>query len=116
MPGINEQSDACTSLRDGFIHLPRLLVSTASLNISMKQMVGYRVQDGLGGLRARCIVKENGPFLQSGKRGANLAHRELCHGLNDIPVTVRNWQKQDRQELTENGSQQHYPQPDGHVC
>src|SRR5580700_6406539 len=48
MPGINEQSDACTSLRDGFIHLARLLVSTASLNISMKQMVGYRVQNGLG--------------------------------------------------------------------
>ena len=58
----------------------------------MKQMVGYRVQDGLGGLRARCIVKENGPFLQSGKRGANIVYRELCHGLNDIPVTVCSWQ------------------------
>src|ERR1700694_4900948 len=85
MPGIDQQSNARAGLRDGFIHLLRVPVSPASLNISMEKVVGYGVQHHPGGLRSRCIIKENELLLQSRKSGANLCYGECCHGPNDIP-------------------------------
>src|SRR5579859_1883505 len=83
MPGIDQQGDAGAGLRDGLIHLLRLPVSPASLDIAMKKMVGYGVQHGLGRLRSGCIVKENEPLLQSGKSRADLIYGEFCHVQND---------------------------------
>jgi hypothetical protein len=48
VPGIHQQGHARARLCDGFVHLSRLPVSPAPLNVSMKQMVGYGTQYGLG--------------------------------------------------------------------
>jgi hypothetical protein len=62
VPGIDQQCDAAASLRYGFIHLLRLAISSASLNIAMKKMVGYSVEHSSGRLCACRIIKKNKPI------------------------------------------------------
>src|SRR5580692_10121183 len=57
--GVHQQSNTLSGLRDCLVHFLRLPVSPASLNISVKKMVGYGVQHALGRLRTRGIIKEN---------------------------------------------------------
>src|SRR5580704_9425179 len=88
MPRIHQQGDAGAGLSDRLIHLLRLPVAPASLNVAMKKMVGNRVQHGPGRLCSGCIVEENEPILQRGKCGSSLLYGELSHGPDDIPAEV----------------------------
>jgi hypothetical protein len=86
IPGIDEQSNAGAGARDYLVHFLRLAVSSASLNIAMKKMMGYGVKDGGRRLSACGIIKKNKTIAQSGKRRTGLAYRELWHVPNNIPA------------------------------
>src|SRR5258708_34470818 len=83
MAGIDQQGSGGPGVGDGLVHLHRMAVPSASLNVAMKKMVGHGVQHGAGRLRARRVVEENEVVfvLQSGKRGANLSNGELRHSI-----------------------------------
>src|SRR4029077_21091406 len=86
MPAIDQQGDTAASLGDGLVHFLRLPVSSASLNVAMKKMMGYGVEHSSWRLRACGIIKEDKFIPQSGKRSANLAYWELNHDPNKKPV------------------------------
>ena len=48
IPGVDQQCDAGAGLRYGLVHLLRLAVSSASLDIAMKKMVGDGVEHSSG--------------------------------------------------------------------
>src|SRR5579864_4116286 len=87
IPGVNQQGDAGAGVRYGFVNFLRLAVSSASLNIAVKKMIGNGVKHGRRRLRACGIVKKDKSIAQSGKRGTSLAYRELWHDPNNIPAS-----------------------------
>ena len=63
MPRIYQQRNALPRLRYGLINFLGLLVAAASLDISIKKVVGDSIQDGPGGLCSRRVIKENKSVL-----------------------------------------------------
>ena len=63
MPRIYQQRNALPRLRYGLINFLGLLVAAASLDISIKKVVGNSIQDTPGGLCSRRVIKENKSFV-----------------------------------------------------
>src|SRR5260221_11984362 len=83
MAGIHQQSQRGPGGGNGLVHFHGMPVSSASLNVAMKKMVGDGIQHGAGRLCARRVVEENEiVFIQKGRKlGANLGNWELRHSI-----------------------------------
>src|SRR5260221_3139926 len=59
MAGIHQQSHRGPGGGNGLVHFHGMPVSSASLNVAMKKMVGDGIQHGAGRLCARRVVEED---------------------------------------------------------
>src|ERR1041385_5861453 len=77
---IDQQSYALACPGDGGIHLLRVPVAAAALDVAMQKVMGHGVQNTLRRLSAGGIIEEDEAVLKRGKSGAYMVHREIRHG------------------------------------
>jgi hypothetical protein len=59
MPRVDEDGHTLTRARDSRVHCHALSVTPAPLHIVLEQMLMDSIENNLGYLRSRCIIKED---------------------------------------------------------